>query len=567
LLSPPNHLNIRTEYHEEAVRRIKMATTSATAKPDSGMAAGGLFLRKATGLVREVSALDLATMNTASMNLALGVATTFVWTPYLLNGGNILLCIILTTILMAAVAYVYATAVGAFPRSAADYVFVSRTLGPVWGFMFVGQWLLWSFFWMGFNAWAAGHIVLPGTLQALGDFTNNQAFYSLADTISSRGTVIVLALLLQVLFAALAIWGTKPYFTYLKITVGISVLSILAAFVVLLAQGGQFVERWNGFVQASGQGLAYDQVITTAIKAGFNPDQPFSLPQTLAMMPVAFWVVGYFTGSALITGEARQPRRSQFIGMLWAMVINGAAFAVLAIAVQSVMGTRFLSSLGFLYYEHPELLNLGSEPNFNFMIGILARSAPVIAFLGLGWVFWALNGTPNFLIKVPRALMALSFDRMAPEALGEVSDRYHTPVRATIVTAVMGAIAIVFLLIFGAATLPSSMMSKMFELIVVSVAGVVFPLRFRKLWESTTSARKIGGIPLMSIMAGVSVVVLAWVGYYFLFFGMWGANSLLSLSVVLFTILLGAAYYWAYGGQQKARGINIDLVYKEIPPE
>ena len=36
----------------------------------------GLFLRKATGLVREVSGLDLGIMNSASMNLGLGIATT-----------------------------------------------------------------------------------------------------------------------------------------------------------------------------------------------------------------------------------------------------------------------------------------------------------------------------------------------------------------------------------------------------------------------------------------------------------------------------------------------------------
>ncbi len=528
----------------------------------------GLFLRKATGLVREVSGLDLGVMNSASMNLGLGIATTFIWAPYLLNGGNILLSIVLTTVLLGlTAAYSYASAVGAMPRSGADYVFVSRVLGPVYGFMFLFQWMIWSFFWMGFNAWAVGKWTLPGFFQVLGELTHNPVLTDLAVKVSSTPVIIGLAILFQIIFALVAIWGTRPYFWYLKGSFIFSAISIVIVILVPLFIGQTFVERWNAFVASTGTGLPYDKVISTAIGAGFNPDQPFSLAKTLAMAPLVFWVCGYFTGSAHISGEVKKPRTSQFAGMVWAMVVNGAVFAIVTIVVERYFGTRFLSSLGYLYYEQPALLNMGHEPNLNFLVSVLSRSAPLVGLIGIGYFFWDLNGTPNFMIKLPRALMAVAFDRMAPEWLGDVSEKTHTPVKATIFSAVLGAVAIVFLILWGERGLPSTLYSKMFELALVSVACIVFPFKFRKLWESTTPGRKIFGIPDLVITGVSSIVVVGAISYFFTNRKMFGASSPVSLGAVGTMILLGAVYYYAYRAYQKRRGINVDLVYKEIPPE
>ncbi len=542
-----------------------MATTAKVVTPVAGDT--GMFLRKATGLVREVSTLDAVVLNSAGMNVGVGVGLLFLQAPSLLTGGSIFLAIVLCTLGIAlATAYNYSVAAGAFPRSGADYVFSSRVLGPVWGFMMSGSQVLWNFFWMAFNAWFATSVVFPGVLTVLSQFANNPGLADLAGKISSTATVFIIAIILQILFSLLHTVGIKAYFTYLKITFFIAALSVLIGAFILLIQGSNFVANWNSFMAGVG-GLSYDQVISTAIQNGFNPDAPFSLGKTLAMMPLVFWIVGFFNGSPQIGGEVKRARSAQFIAMVVAVLINGAIVALLAVLVNTVIGGRFLSSLGYLWFNQGALLKLGSQPDFNFMVSVLARSAPVVGFLGLGYLFWAINATPNILALVTRTLLAYSFDRMAPDWIGDVSEKYHTPIKAIIFTAFMGFVAVIILIVWKQASLLSSIMAQMFTYLVMAVAAIVFPFKFPKLWESTTSARKVFGIPLLTISGVVSLLFIGLMSYYFGFYPMFGANTSLSLTAVGISILACVVYYFVFRAYQKSRGVDVDLAYKEIPPE
>jgi amino acid transporter len=285
------------------------------------------------------------------------------------------------------------------------------------------------------------------------------------------------------------------------------------------------------------------------------------------MMPLVFWIVGFFNGSPQIGGEVKRARSTQFTAMVIATLVNGAVVALLAILVQTLIGGRFLSCLGFLWWEHPDLLGLSVTPDFNFLVSVLSRSAPVVALLGLGYVFWATNGTPNIIAFVTRGLLAYSFDRMAPEAMGEVNERTHTPIKAIIFTAIMGLVAIFIIVTVEQASLLSSMMAQMFAYLVMSAAAIVFPYKFAKLWESSTGGQKVFGVPLLTIAGVISMAFILLMSYYFGFYSMFGANTPLSLAVVAATILVSALYYFGYRAYQKSRGIDVDLAYKEIPPE
>ena len=45
-------------------------------------------------------------------------------------------------------------------------------------------------------------------------------------------------------------------------------------------------------------------------------------------------------------------------------------------------------------------------------------------------MLWALIGTPLSELQATRYMLAWSLDRTVPRQLGEVNDRYHTPVKA-----------------------------------------------------------------------------------------------------------------------------------------
>jgi amino acid transporter len=540
-----------------------MATKTAVKQGDTG-----LFLRKATGLVREVSALDAAIMNALSMNLGIGIALLFIWGPYLLPGGNMYLAVIICTLVVAfSTAYVYAVGSGAFPRSGADYVFTSRVLGPVWGFLYSIQFIIWGFFWMGFNTWALANFALPQMFTALGVILGRPELVAIGNQFTTTAAVIIISIVFQVLFAILAVAGPKPFFRYMKISLSVALMAIAISIVLLVMRGGEFAARWDAVVASSSQGLSYAQVIAQAARLGFNSTQPFSLAQTFALMPLVFWMLGYFAMSQVVSGEVKKARSSQYVAMVGMTLVYGAIILLITWLVVQSIGLPFLGSLGYLYFLHPDVLNLTAQPNFNYLVSLLTQSAPIIALIGIGYAFWTLNGTPNWLYVIPRYILGYSFDRMAPEAMGEVHAKYHTPVKAIIFSAVMGLIAVVVLLVWKEASLLSVVLAQMWFFIVYSVAAIIFPYKFPKLWQSTTSGRKVAGLPLISIAGAVSAVFTVLISYYFLFYNVFGANSTVSLIAVVVTILCGAVYYYGYRAYQQNHGVDVDLAYKEIPPE
>src|SRR5437867_10552420 len=164
-----------------------------------GKGGTGVFLRKATGLVREVSLIDALIMNTLGMNVAVGAVFLFLQAPANFPDGNMLVAVIIGTLLMAfTLLWVYSEFAAAMPRSGGDYVFVSRALHPFLGWLLSwsqGIWLI--FFWIGFNAWFALVFAIPTSLQVIGSVTGNSSLGDLATTISQPGSVMILGTLIN----------------------------------------------------------------------------------------------------------------------------------------------------------------------------------------------------------------------------------------------------------------------------------------------------------------------------------------------------------------------------------
>src|SRR5215475_3004868 len=144
----------------------------------SDFAGEDLFVRNATGLVREVSRWDALIMNTLGMNVALGAVFLLLQGPGNFPGGNMLLAILIGTIVMAfTLLWVYSEFASAMPRSGGDYVFVSRALHPFLGWLLSwsqGIWLI--FFWVGFNAWFALTFAVPAGLSTIGAATGSDGW-------------------------------------------------------------------------------------------------------------------------------------------------------------------------------------------------------------------------------------------------------------------------------------------------------------------------------------------------------------------------------------------------------
>ncbi|MEA2634323.1 MAG: basic amino acid/polyamine antiporter, family [Chloroflexota bacterium] len=543
----------------------------------------GVFLRKATGLVREVSLIDALIMNTLGMNVAVGAVFLFLQAPANFPDGNMLVAVIVGTLLMAfTLLWVYSEFAAAMPRSGGDYVFVSRALHPFVGWLLSwsqGLWLI--FFWIGFNAWFALIFAVPTALSAISVATGQDVWMNGANAlissfsflgITTQWYVLLFGTAINVAFGALLLFGNRSYWRVQRWLFLFAGGSILIAVLLLIFRGSDIPSAWNAFAGKAG-GLAFDKVIPTAQSAGYTlPKGGFNFGQTLLMLPWVFFVVGYAQGSAQIGGEVKRAARTQRIAMVGGVLINGAVLALLVILFTSALGVNWIGSLGYLANNAPAKLGLPGTltPGFNFIVSLLTQNVVILLVIGIGFVLWALLGTPLSELQATRYMLAWALDRTVPKKLGDVSERFHTPVAGIVLATITGEIALVALVVNSQASLLGALLAQIAAFILVSIAGIVFPYRLKSVWQSAGGGR-LFGVPTVTLAGIGGVIVLGAFAYEFLFNSVINATFAvtrqLSLEFMIGVPIIGIIWYAAAYFINKSRGIDLALAYKELPPE
>lgn len=557
--------------------------SSASNNPTVTNKPGKFFLRNATGLRREVSGLDAFIMNTFGMNIAVGAVLLFLQAPSYFPQGNVLVAIIIGTLLMAfTLLWVYATFAAAMPSSGGDYVFVSRTLHPFLGWLLgwsQGMWLI--FFWIGFNAWFSLTFAVPVALSTIGAAIGQSGLIEMSSNllssfsflgITTQWWVILFGALINIGFAALLILGGRSFWRWQKAFFLIAGISILLAFALLIFDGNNIQVAWNAFA-AQHAGLSFSQVIPTAVKHGYTPSGGgFNLTDTLLMLPWVFYVVGYAQGSAQIGGEVRHASRAQYLAMVGGVLINGGMLLLIAIAFFHAVGANWIGSVGYLSINDPALLHLPGNlsPSFNLIVSLASGNVIVPIIIGVGFVFWALMGTPLSELQATRYMLSWSIDRMIPAPLGDVNERFHTPVKAIILCTVTGTLALIALVTIPQASLLGALLAQIAAFILVSIAGIFFPYRLRNVWEAS-GAHRILGIPSVTLAGIGGVIALGGLMLMFIFNSTlnttFGVTATLSLSFMVGVIVLGIIWYLVAYAINRSKGIDLSLAYREIPTD
>src|SRR5437667_8890075 len=543
---------------------------------------GKMFLRNATGLRREVSLLDAFIMNTFGMNIAVGAVFLFLQAPAFFPNGNMLVAVIIGTLLMAfTLLWVYSTFAAAMPRSGGDYVYVSRALHPFFGWLLgwsQGMWLI--FFWIGFNAWFALTFAVPVALTTIGAVTGQSGWIDLSSNllasfpilgITTQWWVLIIGLLINIGFAVLLILGGQSFWRWQKAFFLFAGGSIVIAFLLLLFGGSQIQGAWNSFA-IHNKGLLFNQVIPTALKNGYTLPGGFSLTDPLLMLPWVFFVVGYAQGSAQIGGEVKHAARSQYFAMVGGVLLNGAMLALLVIVFTQAVGVNWIGSVGYLFINNPSLLNLpgGVPPSYNFIVSLLSGNIIIPLIIGIGFVFWALMGTPLSELQATRYMLAWAVDRMVPAPLGDVSERFHSPVKAIVFCTITGTLALIALVTVPVASLLGALLAQIVAFILVSIAGIFFPFKLRHVWESA-GGHRIFGIPTVTLAGIGGVIVLGALMLMFIFNSTinsaFNVTKSLSLSFMIGVIVVGIIWYVAAYQLNRSQGVDVSLAYREIPPE
>jgi len=254
------------------------------------------------------------------------------------------------------------------------------------------------------------------------------------------------------------------------------------------------------------------------------------------------------------------------------VLVNGAMLALLVIAFMQAVGVNWIGSVGFLSINNPSLLNLPGNlsPSFNFIVSLLTGNVVVPLIIGIGFVFWALMGTPLSELQATRYMLAWAVDRMIPAPMGDVNERFHSPVKAIVFCTITGTLALIALVAFPQASLLGALLAQIAAFIVVSIAGIFFPYRLRHVWEAA-GGHRIFGIPSVTLAGIGGVIVLGGLMLLFIFNSTinstFGVTARLSLSFMIGVVVVGILWYVGAYLLNRNQGVDVSLAYREIPPE
>jgi amino acid transporter len=179
-------------------------------------------------------------------------------------------------------------------------------------------------------------------------------------------------------------------------------------------------------------------------------------------------------------------------------------------------------------------------------------------------------GTPLSELQATRYMLAWAVDRMIPAPMGDVNERFHSPVKAIVFCTITGTLALIALLAFPQATLLGALLAQIAAFILVSIAGIFFPYRLRHVWEAA-GGHRIFGIPSVTLAGIGGVIVLGSLMLLFIFNSTinstFGVTARLSLGFMIGVVVVGILWYAGAYLLNRNQGVDVSLAYREIPPE
>jgi amino acid transporter len=534
-----------------------------------------VFLREATGLLRNLTPLDNFILGMVGITPGVTMVLFYVYVPYLYPGVDMVMGVVGSIPIALIMGFTYWCLAASMPRSGGDYVYGSRIIHPLFGF-----WPNWVYTFvnvcaLGFYASTVGGSYLAVMFAMLGNFFNNPMLTGWGNWAGGVNGAFVIALIAIWVSALNNILGIRAY---AKAQVWMFVIAMLGIFIlcgVLLFNTNQsFQTAFNSYGAA--YNTSYVGIIQQAKSAGWQP-QPTSFSQTVGALP---YIAGFSLASVwpvLSAGEARRPGKSMFYGTVVSISVSGVIFLVSAVLFYNVVGLDFAKAWAYISNCGCTTNPLPVGPYIQYLTGILVANNPVVIFL-LGFTFfvWSIILLPAFYIITTRSLFAWSFDRLLPSWIADVDDRFHVPLKAILLVAVLASL-------MAALSLYTTLVGYAFNLTLATVlsfsfagmAAAYFPYskRARHIYDSPTTPavikKKIAGVPLVTIVGVLEVILFLYMAYIDASSAaLSGPINPASIGIIVMVFVSAVLiYYGAKIYHKRVNGIDIGMAFQELPPE
>lgn len=506
-----------------------------------------LFLRDATGLTKRVSLLDAIAINVSYMSVGAALALigfTMLALPTV-SGVNLVYGSAIAALIAVPQMVTYTMLSRRMSRTGGDYVWLSRSLGG-----FVGSTITFT----GITVETMPYLALIAlsavfAVGSVGLSLGNSAMLGLALPGNIRGaspfSQFLLASIILVVLIAINILRPRLGFKIISTFWTIGVIAIALATVTLLSAGTKGVENYINNLNIPN--------VTYASLANSYSGPTFDLNATLLMMPYfALFTYPWFSAAPSVGSELKgnAPRWNVPISLLFAFLVVTIPYA----AMYHVGGYQFITAA----FANPTLVN---NYSFNFWTLAMGVSSNFVQSLiiGLGWIVLTIAILAFGIITISRYMLAQAFDSFLPSQLAYVSPKYGSPVVAHLLDLVVSVILIgLAAFLYGTvSSLYGAVMASMVYFAFVGLGAAVYAIKREK-----------GGSRILLAVTGIlQTLVFVYLTSEFLAYPrIWGGN-ILAYGYITVTFILGVIIYLSAKSRLTKQGLNLDLVFKEIPPE
>jgi len=559
-----------------------------------------LFVRQSSGLVREVSVTNALFFNAAAFMgtgvawyatfytlafVPIGVAgfTTYGWAAIIVGVAAIFLGLI------------FASLTSVMPRSGGDYVFTSRFIpkaGPFLGWVESFTLVLASLAIVAFEIPVILRTVqISGLIIGVG--TGNDFFEKANNWYAQNGVItgwpgfvasmVVLALIFWVVI--------QPTRRLHKIVTALAVVAIGSA-VLLFVFGALSIHQadFAANLPKYANGITYSQLVQGAESGGVlgHGVQIFNSLFPFVMGVVLLNYIG-FQYSAYIAGEVRgNIRRGVLIAVLGALGVAVLTNSVFVDVLSRKLGVPGQLGWGVMFWSGDPHTPFG-QPNTLPLGATIAHPGlwPVWLLVSLGGVISPFVLCPAYIAFMSRVSLAWSLDRQVPEWFGKVNERLGAPINAILTC--LGIVGVLMILMNFpllpdslappegklnlVATLWFSIFMAALTWIMPAVNAIVAPFTRKDLMR---------GAPwrLWLPLFGLIWLAIMAITYWFAgikpvtdFVGRATGESGLAyynrtgLSFTIGAFVVAILIYVVQTVRNRRAGVNLAMMYQEIPPE
>ena len=431
-------------------------------------------------------------------------------------------------------AMAYAILASAMPRAGGSYVYASRSLSPYLGFVAsFSQW-----FGLSIAIGVVSYVIVP----FLRDIASALEMTGLAAALDTGGVRLTVALAFLWLFVLVNLRGVKLYERTLVplmfVMFGLGAIVIVAGFSFDHSDFAAALLEKEG-ARVPGTGALFDW------------------RNFLAAAAVLFASFIGFDSIAQAGGEARNPGRSLPLAIGIAVVTVATFYFLFTAAVYHAVPWAFIAERAqTMDLTAPGLLSYLLSPGWT--VAIVAGAAVAL-----------INDLPAMLLAVSRLMFAWAEDGVFPRAVARIHPRWHTPHVAIVASGLMATVGIVGSHLAGDFFLGVDILvtSMLFNFLVMCLSVLRLPHNNPALAREIKVARSrplqvslalagivfLGGFLIIHVWKDLTSTVAAW---YFHSTPIW-----------LLVMLVASAIFLRELRGLRRRGVDVDAIYSELPPE